>query len=204
MYTSEHSRFVSGMTEERSYRPDSWSQSELYDFIGCVTIKGLSFLDIIHNIDCYVVFDGQTTVLELRKTEDDRTRRSYDCSYLPCRIRRLDHDRWTLRDGDEPYWTTNWICLVVFAGHTITRRCRKTSDNLTLDDCSLAPLPLVCGGQATTFGFRQMEDDSSWRLISRFCCLSLKMEVKDKSLLLFTKWFMALLSLQKFSDLDFS
>lgn len=67
--TSEHSRFVSGMTEERSYRPDSWSQSELYDFIGCVTIKGLSFLDIIHNIDCYVVFDGQTTVLELRKMD---------------------------------------------------------------------------------------------------------------------------------------
>lgn len=69
---------------------------------------------------------------------------------------------------------------------------------------SLAPLPLVCGDQATTFGFRQMEDDSSWRLIYRFCCLSLKMEVKDKSLLLFTKWFMTLLSLQKFSDLDFS
>lgn len=105
----------------------------------------------------------------------------------------------TSRDGDEPYSTTNWICLVVFGGRTITWKCRKTGDNLTPDDCSLAPLPLVCGGQATTFGFRQMEDGSSWRLISRFCCLSLKMEVKDKSLLLFTKWFMTLLSLQKFS-----
>lgn len=168
----------------------------MYDFVGCATIEGLSFLDIIHNIDCYVVFDGQTTVLELRKTEDDRTRWMTACIYP------VVSSGWTttveLRE------TTNWICLVVFGGHTVTRRCRKTGDNLTLDDCSLAPLPLVCGDQATTFGFRQMEDDSSWRLIYRFCCLSLKMEVKDKSLLLFTKWFMTLLSLQKFSDLDFS
>lgn len=87
--TSEHSRFVSGMTEERSYRPDSWSQSELYDFIGCVTIKGLSFLDIIHNIDCYVVFDGQTTVLELRKM-DFRTR------WMTARIYPVVSGGWTV------------------------------------------------------------------------------------------------------------
>lgn len=98
----------------------------MYDFVGCATIEGLSFLDIIHNIDCYVVFDGQTTVLELRKTEDDRTRWMTACIYP------VVSSGWTttveLRE------TTNWICLVVFGGHTVTRRCRKTGDNLTLDD----------------------------------------------------------------------
>lgn len=41
---------VSGLTEERSCKPDrlitKWTE-----FIRCVTIKGLSLLDMIHNID---------------------------------------------------------------------------------------------------------------------------------------------------------
>lgn len=73
---------VSGLTEEISCKPDSCSQSGLYNFIGCMTIKGLSFLDMIQNIDFYVVSDGHTTTLQLCKTEMNRSLRL--CATLSC------------------------------------------------------------------------------------------------------------------------
>lgn len=102
-------------------------KSELYDFTGCLIIKGLSPLDMIQ------------------------------CQLL-CRVWRSDHDPWTSWDRDEPYSTKD--CL------NLTRRVRRVrrGNNSTLDDCFLVPLPFVRDGQTTTFGLRQMEDNSYWRL----------------------------------------
>lgn len=75
---------VSGLTEEMSCKLDSCSQNGLYNFIGCVTIMRLSFLDMIQNIyDFYVVSYGHTTTFRFCKTEMNRTLRLCETASCP-------------------------------------------------------------------------------------------------------------------------
>lgn len=113
------------------------------------------------------MFDDQTTTLELRKMEDDRTRPMNVRNWLSCpvvgsrllnlvkRRRTVLHDWFVESDSS---------CPVAIPEDVVKRR-----NNPTLDDCFLAPLLFVCGGQTTIFGFRQVKDNSSWGLIPRIC-----------------------------------
>lgn len=160
---------MSGLTEERNCSSNSWLQSGLYEFTGCVIIKGLFLLDIIHDIDCYAVFGGQITTLKLRKTEMNRTLRLTMCNWLSCPAVKpllliFIRQRWAVFN--------NWLlvsassCPVVIPppGAVVRRR-----NNPILDDRSLAILPFVCRGQKTTFAWRQIEDNSFWELILHIC-----------------------------------
>lgn len=114
LYAFENSRLWAGWRKKGVAGQTDWLQSGLYEFTRCVTIKGLSLLDMIHNIDfmsCLtarpwplnfvrrrwtVLYDwlcvcdsvlsgGWTTSPELRETEDDRTRRMTDWIIPPPR-----------------------------------------------------------------------------------------------------------------------
>lgn len=133
---------VSGLTDEMSCRSDSCSRSGLYNFIGCVTIKGLFFLYMIQNIDFYVVFDGQTTTLQLCKTEMNRTVRLCATLY---RVQRLNHDPWTSQNGRLSCLTNNfsYLTLAPELRETETNRARRMTMCNWLLCPVVGPQPLI-------------------------------------------------------------
>ena len=129
----EHSRLWADWRREGVTDQTDRLQSGLYDFIGCLTIKGLSPLDMTQ------------------------------CQLL-CRVWWSDHDPWISWDRDEPYSTNDCLNLTRHVRRSLSKCVVRRGNNSTLDDCTLAPLPFVGGGQTMTFGLRQMEDNSYWRL----------------------------------------
>lgn len=105
----------------------------------------------------YVVSDSKTMTLELRKTKMNRTLRLTLRMWF-CLVRRLHHEAWTSWDGRRPYSTNDWL------NQTTTWECCITGKQPTLDDCSLASLPFVCGGRTTTWQ-QLLRIDSSHLLV---------------------------------------
>lgn len=173
----EHSQLWADWRREGVTGQTDRLQSRLYDFIGCLTIKGLSLLDMIQcQLLCRVWRSDHDPWTSWDRDEPYLTN---DCLNLTRRV------RWSSRSSK---------CVV------------RRGNNSTLDDCSLAPLPFVRDGQTTTFGLCQMEDNSYWRLNLCTCSAVVRSRwgrrLKAKCLLLLPSGLWHCWPFKSFSGLD--